>query len=90
MKIIIDADGCPVTKNAVEAARQFNVECIIVCDESRVFDLDGSVTITVANGHNSAGYTIVRLAERGDIVITGDVGLVAMCDAKGAMTFNYN
>ena len=32
MKILIDADGCPVVDIAVRLARQHSMECLILCD----------------------------------------------------------
>jgi len=89
MRILIDADGCPITKDAVELARQFSLECISVCDESRNYDIEGAVTLRVATGNNSADYAIVNIVRPDDIVLTGDIGLAAICDAKGALILDF-
>lgn len=41
MRILIDADGCPVVDITVLAAKENNIECIILCDTSHVFERKG-------------------------------------------------
>ena len=40
MKILIDADGCPVVDITVKIAKENNVECIILCDTSHTFNYE--------------------------------------------------
>lgn len=90
MCILIDADGCPVVRPAVEAANRHGVGCTIVCDAAHSFDLDGVRVITVDTGADSADFALVNLCRPGDVVITQDYGLAAMCLAKGAAVLNQN
>lgn len=85
MKIYIDADGCPVVDITVKLAKEYNVECIILCDTSHEFKKDGAKTITVSKGADSADFAIVNMVKDSDIVITQDYGLSAMCLAKKAL-----
>ena len=48
MKIIIDADACPVVDIAVGIAKERNLECILVCDNTHFIQKDGAETIIVA------------------------------------------
>ncbi len=34
MKLLIDADGCPVVDEAVSISQEFGIECLILCDTS--------------------------------------------------------
>ena len=34
MRILIDADGCPVIKESIKTAQKFELEVIIFCDTS--------------------------------------------------------
>ena len=34
MRILIDADGCPVVNETIKVAHKFNLESIIFCDTS--------------------------------------------------------
>ena len=38
MRILIDADGCPVVNETIKVAHKFNLESIIFCDTSHNFD----------------------------------------------------
>ena len=90
MKIFIDADGCPVVRNAVKTAKQFNISCVIVCDTAHRIEHDGAETIVVDQGADSADFRLVNLIDKGDIVITQDYGLAAMCLSKQAVVLNQD
>lgn len=90
MKILIDADGCPVVDITVTMAKQHKLECIILCDTSHVFEKDGATTITVSKGADSVDFTLVNMVQKGDIVITQDYGLAAMCLARQAIPISQD
>ena len=46
MRILIDADGCPVVDIALKAARKNDTECHIFCDTCHVFEKEGAETAT--------------------------------------------
>jgi uncharacterized protein YaiI (UPF0178 family) len=85
MRILIDADGCPVVDIAVRLAGQLNIECLILCDTSHVFEKEGVVTLTFSKGADSVDFALVNLVKPGDIVVTQDYGLAAMCLARAAV-----
>ena len=82
MRILIDADGCPVVDLTVAAAREFGLECIILCDTAHYFDKEGARTMVLAQGADSVDFALVNLVQAGDIVVTQDYGLAAMCLAR--------
>lgn len=90
MKIFIDADGCPVTDIAVGLADSHGVPCTIVCDTSHQIQREGAQTITVDKGADSADFLIAGLVTPGDIVITQDYGLAAMCLTRGARVLHQD
>lgn len=90
MKLFIDADGCPVVDIAVEIAKNENLECIIVCDTSHIFQKEGAQTITVSKGADSVDFALVNMLQRGDIAITQDYGLAAMCLSRGARVISQD
>ena len=90
MKILIDADGCPVVDIAVAEAKKRGIECLILCDTAHYFAKDGAQTITVSTGSDSADFVLVNLVKNSDIVITQDYGLAAMCLAKKAFVLNQD
>lgn len=84
MRVLIDADGCPVVDQAVAAGRRFGVECLILCDTSHEFHREGARTLTFSKGADSVDFALVNLLHPGDIVVTQDYGLAAMCLARSA------
>jgi len=85
MTVLIDADGCPVVDITVRISNQAGVNCVIICDSSHVFDKPGSTTITVPRGSDSVDFKLVNMIQKGDVVVTQDYGLAAMCLARGAV-----
>ena len=85
MRILIDADGCPVVNISVRVAKEKNIKCIIISDTSHIFEKDGVETIIVSEGPDSVDLALVNMLRKGDIVITQDYGLAAMCLAKNAV-----
>ena len=90
MKIFIDADGCPVTDIAVKIAVKHGAECTIICDTAHSIYRDGAETITVSKGADSVDFRLVNLISEGDIAITQDYGLAAMCLSKKAIVLNQD
>lgn len=90
MQILIDADGCPVVRIAAKVAKEHSLPCTVVCDSAHMFDIDGAEVVTVDKGADSADFALVNLCRRGDIVVTQDYGLAAMCLAKGGRAINQN
>ena len=85
MTVFIDADGCPVVDITVRLSKQADVDCVIVCDSSHIFEKSGAKTITVSKGNDSVDFALVNMIQKGDIAITQDYGLAAMCLARGAI-----
>ena len=90
MTVYIDADGCPVVDIVVSLTRRYHVECVILCDTSHYFCKEGAMTVTVSKGADSVDFTLVNMLRPGDIVITQDYGLAAMCLARKALPINQN
>ncbi len=90
MRILIDADGCPVVDLTVRLAKKYGIECTILCDTSHEFNRDGAQTVVVEKGSDSVDFKIVNLVGEGDIVVTQDYGLAAMCLARKAIPVSQN
>ena len=85
MRILIDADGCPVVDITVRLAAKHGIECFILCDTSHVFQKKGATTLTFSKGADSVDFALVNMVHPGDIVVTQDYGLAAMCLARNAV-----
>ena len=90
MKVIIDADGCPVVKSAVKISKTHDIEVLIVKNYAHQIEDDYATVVTVDVSSDSADYYIANHTSRGDIVITQDYGLAAMAISKGAVCINQN
>lgn len=90
MKVFIDADACPVVNETVMLCREFEKECIIICDTSHRIGKDGAQTIVVEKGSDSADFKLVNMLQKGDVAITQDYALAAMALSKGARIINQN
>ena len=56
MKILIDADGRPVTELAVKLANTHKIKALIFCDTSHEFAIDGAEVITVSKGRGQCRF----------------------------------
>ena len=90
VRIIIDADACPVTKIATDIAKQRKLEVIYVFDTSHIFEDEYAKCVLVDKGRDNADIVLANLCCKGDIVITQDYGLASMVLAKKAWCINQN
>ncbi|MEG2930944.1 MAG: YaiI/YqxD family protein [Ruthenibacterium sp.] len=90
MKILVDADGCPVVDITVRIAKQHGIECLLLCDTAHVFAKEGARTLTVSKGADSVDFALVNLLQAGDVVVTQDYGLAAMCLARKAQALHQS
>jgi uncharacterized protein len=90
MKILIDADGCPVVDITIKIAKKFNIEVIIICDTSHAFNKEGVETIIISKGNDAVDFALVNKVNKGDIVVTQDYGLAAMVLSKQGCPINQS
>jgi len=86
--VFVDADACPVTRDAIELARKNGLPVVLVANSNVSFaryeGRSGVETLTVGTGPDAADFAIVERLEPGDIVVTQDIGLAAMVLGRGA------
>ncbi len=90
MKILVDADACPVKKIIVKTAKKYGIPVTMLIDTSHVLEDGYSTVITVDKGRDSADFRLVNLIEPGDLVVTQDFGVAAMSLSRGASALNQN
>lgn len=90
MTIYIDADGCPVVNETIRVAGEFGVPCVLLCDTAHVFERPGARTVTVSKGADSVDFALVNMVGPGDVVVTQDYGLAAMCLARRALPIHQD
>ena len=91
--VFVDADACPVTRETIAIARAHRVDVVLVGNESqnlaRYADRPGVESLSVGIGPDAADYAIVSRLSADDIVVTDDLGLVAMVMGKGARALGF-
>jgi len=90
LKILIDADGCPVVDIALELGRIHGIPCLILCDTAHEFQRSGVQTLVLDKGADSVDYALVNRVSPGDLVITQDYGLASMCLARYARVLHQD
>ena len=90
MRVLIDADACPVVDIAIDISVEYGLECILLCDTAHYFNREGARTMVFGQGADSVDFALVNMVCRNDIVITQDYGLAAMCLARNGKVLNQN
>lgn len=92
MKIYVDADACPVKESIISIAQDAGISVILVKSFSH-FSNDneepGVETVYVDTGAEAADYRIMKLAKKGDIIVTQDYGLASLGLAKGCIVLHH-
>lgn len=84
MRILIDADACPVVKITERVAKEKGIPVTLLCDTNHVLQSDYSDVITVGAGADAVDFKLVSICQKGDLVVTQDYGVAAMILGKGA------
>lgn len=84
MKLYLDADGCPVVRQALAIAARRGVRAVVVCDTAHRIDCPGAELVVVDQGPDSADLALANRLRPGDVAVTQDFGLAALCLARGA------
>lgn len=90
MKILVDADACPVKKIIVNIAKSKNIHVIMLIDTSHEINDGYSEVVMVDKARDSVDFALVNKVDKDDIVVTQDYGVAAMALAKGAKAINQN
>lgn len=90
LRVLIDADGCPVVDETIAICKLFEIECLILCDTSHHFDKEGATTLTFSKGSDSVDFALVNMLKKGDVVVTQDYGLASMCLARAVIVLNQD
>ena len=87
--ILVDADACPVLRQAEEIARAHQLEITLLCDEHHIIRSDYARVQHVSSGADAVDIALMNLCRKGDIVITQDYGVAAMALGKKAYAMHH-
>lgn len=90
MKVLIDADACPVTQIAIKICHEQDVPCLVLCDTAHEFSHTTATVLVCDKGSDSTDFSLVNRVCPGDIVITQDYGLASMCLARNARVMHQD
>lgn len=84
MKIIVDGDACPGISIIEKLAKLNGLELIVYCDIHHFITLDYGEVRVVDSGFQSVDMKVSNECKNGDIVVSQDYGVAAICLGKKA------
>jgi uncharacterized protein YaiI (UPF0178 family) len=86
--LFIDADACPVTREALSIGRSHGMTVVVVANVSQSLDKyvgrRGVEVVQVSTGPDAADFAVIERLADGDVVVTQDIGLAAMALGRRA------
>lgn len=90
MKILVDADACPVKEIIVRIAKEKGIKVTMLFDTSHIYEDGYSTVLYLDKGRDSVDFALVNHIKTEDIVVTGDYGVAGMALAKNAKVISQN
>ncbi len=88
MKILVDADACPVKDIIIKVAKEYNIKVLMFTDVCHIISDGYSEVVTVDKAKDSVDIALANRVSKDDIVVTQDYGVAAMVLPKGAKAIN--
>ena len=83
MKILVDADACPVVRQVEKVAKRYNIPTVLLCDTSHIMNTTYSEVKIIGSGADAVDFALVNICQKGDIAVTQDYGVADMVLSKG-------
>ncbi len=90
MKILVDADACPVKAIIEEVAKEYSIPVYMFVDTSHILTSDYSKIIVVSKAPDAVDFALFNHTKNGDIIVTQDYGVAAMALGKGAYAIHHS
>jgi len=84
MRVLVDADACPVKDIIEKTAQAWGLEVIMFCNPNHIIESSYAQVIMVDFAPEAVDLAIVNRTQAGDIVVTQDYGLASLILAKQA------
>lgn len=84
MKILVDADACPVKEIIEKVAEKMQIPVVMFIDTSHILSSQYSEIISVSKAPDAVDFALINRCGKGDVVVTQDYGVAAMALGKGA------
>lgn len=90
MRILVDADACPVKEQIYRVAARYSLPVVVVANaQMRIPDQSGVSFMHIPGGLDAVDDWIAEAAEAGDIVTTADIPLAGRVVDKGAICIDF-
>lgn len=90
LKILVDADACPVVRIVEQLAKKYEIPVILLCDTNHILSSDCAEVKVIGAGADAVDFALVNTCVRGDIVVSQDYGVAAMALGKGAYAIHQS
>ena len=90
MKILVDADACPVVAIVEETAKKYSVELTLYCDTNHILSSDYGAVRIIGAGADAVDLALMNDCRTGDLVVTQDYGVAALALGKKAYAVHQN
>ena len=90
MKILVDADACPVKGIIVDQARKRRIPVVMFIDVNHEIHDGYSEVIVVDQGRDSVDFKLIAAVKAGDVVVTQDYGVAAIALSKKARVIHQS
>lgn len=83
MRILVDADACPVKDEIIEVAKKREIEVIYFIDVNHQLASDYAKVVVVDQGADSVDLALINHMQKEDVVISQDYGVATLAIGKG-------
>ncbi|WP_167955364.1 YaiI/YqxD family protein [Anaerosporobacter faecicola] len=90
MKILVDADACPVRLIIEKVAKELSIPVIMIIDTSHILESDYSEIVHVSKAPDAVDIALINRTNEGDIAVTQDYGVATMVLGKKGYAINQN
>lgn len=90
MKILVDADACPVVPIIEQTAKKYSVELTLYCDTNHILTSDYASVRVIGAGADAVDLALMNDCQAGDLVVTQDYGVAALALGKKAYAVHQN
>lgn len=90
MKILVDADACPVVRQVEKIAKKYSIPVILLCDTNHILSSDYSEIKVIGAGSDAVDIALANLCKSGDVAVTQDYGVAALVLGKGGYAIHQS
>lgn len=90
MKILVDADACPVVRQVEKIAKKYSIPVILLCDTNHILSSDYSEIKVIGAGADAVDIALANLCKNGDVAVTQDYGVAALVLGKGGYAIHQS